>query len=281
MNNFRKEYREAGRRLDVPEITAMSVMDEERRRRQRRMWRRRRFAAEAATVCVLALCTAGTVTAVNYTRSVIRVTDNGFAIVDDVTAQRSGGAGEGSEDEYGGAIIPEQNNEDAGGQDGLALCEEDEAVELYAGEECEETSSEYNSLEQLREGEKNLILPVPDLGLLGEEITDQQYVVMDMWVMARIRAGDKMFLMSQTDYGNAQGHASAVTYGEDVCNERKYGTRQGCTYTVIDSVSEEGELPRIHAAISVNEYELIVDFIGYTEEEAYQVLENMDLSVYF
>lgn len=281
MNNFRKVYREAGKRLHVPKITAMSVMDEERRRRQKSVWRRRRFAAAAGTACILAVCMAGTATAVNYTRSIIRVTDSGFSIVDDVTAQRSGGAGEGSEEEYGGVIIPEQNSEEIARQSDVGVLGEGEEFALCDAEECEEESAEYTSLEQLWEGEEDLMLPVPDLDLLGEEITCQQYIVMNMWTMVRIQAGEKMFMMSQTDYRNTQGHASAVTYGEDVCNERKYSTRQGYTYTVIDSVQEEGKLPEIHAAISVNEFELIVDFTGYTQDEAYQILENMDLSVYF
>ena len=122
---------------------------------------------------------------------------------------------------------------------------------------------------------------MPDLSLLGGEITYQQYSVFGMWVFARIHAGEKLFMMHQTDYRDTNGHAAAVSYSGAVCNERKYSTGQGYIYTVIDSVEEEEEMPRIHAAISVNDYELIVDFIGYTEDEAYQILEHMDLGIYF
>lgn len=290
MNNFRKEYRETENRLYVPNITAMSVMDEERRKSQRRIWKKRRFAAAAGAACILMVGMAGTATAVSYTRSVIRVTDNGFSIVDDVTAGRSGGAGGDAGEEYGGVITPEQNNEYPEEQDGIALLDDEDGAALcdgkkrfavYDAEECEVESAEYNSLEQLREGEPDLVFPVPDLSLLGEKITYQQYLVFDMRVLARIHAGEKIFLMNQTDYRDTRGHAAAVSYAGTVCNERKYSTGQGYTYTVIDSVNEEEEHPRIHAAISVNDYELIVDFIGYTEDEAYQILEQMNLGVYF
>ena len=49
---------------------------------------------------------------------------------------------------------------------------------------------------------------------------------------------------------------------------------------VADTPGEEDSPNGIHAAISVGDYELIVDFYGYSEKEAFEVLDHLDLSVY-
>lgn len=56
--------------------------------------------------------------------------------------------------------------------------------------------------------------------------------------------------------------------------------KQGYTYTLVDSVKEEGEQLQIHGAVTVGSYEAYIDFMGYTEEEAVQVIESINLSEY-
>lgn len=49
---------------------------------------------------------------------------------------------------------------------------------------------------------------------------------------------------------------------------------------MVDSVKEEGEQLQIHGAVTVGSYEAYIDFMGYTEEEAVQVIESINLSEY-
>ena len=49
----------------------------------------------------------------------------------------------------------------------------------------------------------------------------------------------------------------------------------------VDSVrAEEEETLRIHGAATAGTYEIFIDFSGYTEEEARQVMDSIDLSLY-
>ena len=109
---------------------------------------------------------------------------------------------------------------------------------------------------------------------------EQRYLVTANQVMVRLARGDSVFMMRRSDYSGTLGHASATAYYDQISNQRQYTTEQGHTYTVIDTVREQ-DRTGIHAAIAVNTYEIIVDFYGYTQEAAYQILEQMDLSVYY
>ena len=44
--------------------------------------------------------------------------------------------------------------------------------------------------------------------------------------------------------------------------------------------AEGEETLRIHGAATAGTYEIFIDFSGYTEEEARQVMDSIDLSLY-
>jgi UPF0288 family protein (methanogenesis marker protein 3) len=49
----------------------------------------------------------------------------------------------------------------------------------------------------------------------------------------------------------------------------------------VDSVKEsEDDQLQIHGAVSVGTYEAYIDLIGYTEDEAKEIIESIDLSLY-
>ena len=50
---------------------------------------------------------------------------------------------------------------------------------------------------------------------------------------------------------------------------------------VFDTVDEAGNLESVHAVISVNGWDLTVSFGGFEEIEIEQVLDGLDLTVYY
>ena len=128
--------------------------------------------------------------------------------------------------------------------------------------------------------EEDFIFSVPAADI-GVDVEYADITVCGDWVMARYDAEGKVLWLERTDYGNTQGHASSKVFPGGVCNERSHTTPQGYTYTLIDSVREPGEETlQIHAAVSVGNYEAFIDFMGYTEEEAKEIMDSIDLSVY-
>lgn len=267
MNNFKKEYQEVVNTIRVPDITADTVLNDVRHQKSQKRSLGRQIMAVATAACMLVVLGTGTVTAVNYTRSIITVNDFGFDTADEKTALLNSG-------EDSGVIYEETE---------LTLKQIAEMENMVDGViECDDRKKEYSSLEEFRVAEPNLKAALPSYNLLGKNIAEQYYsLISDDWLMVRVCADDKLFMIDQRDYKGTDGHVSSTVYSSGVCNKRNYTTTQGFTYQVVDSVREEGEPLRIHAAISVNEIELIVDFDNYTEKEAYQILDDMDLSVYF
>lgn len=128
--------------------------------------------------------------------------------------------------------------------------------------------------------EENFVFSVPSADI-GVDVEYADITVCGDWVMARYDVDGKVLWLERTDYGNTQGHASSKVFPGGVCNERSHTTPQGYTYTLIDSVREPGEETlQIHAAVSVGNYEAFIDFMGYTEKEAKEIMDSIDLSVY-
>jgi len=136
--------------------------------------------------------------------------------------------------------------------------------------------SNYSSLVEFEENE-DIIFPQPLISVGAESVS---FTVCGGWAMARYDTGGKVVWVERTDYAGTSGHASSKVFPEGVCNERQYTTKQGYTYTLVDSVKEEGEQLQIHGAVTVGSYEAYIDFMGYTEEEAVQVIESINLSEY-
>ncbi|MGN1147120.1 MAG: hypothetical protein ACI4TB_01775 [Lachnospiraceae bacterium] len=276
MKDFREAYKEAVDGIQVPVITVEQIADEGRRKKIIQYRRYRKFMAVATAACVFLVCTAGVAAAAGYAKSVIKADEFGFKTADTETARLNNWA----EDEKG---LQEASLESAMVTEEAYDFQEDgdagiEAASVMEMEEVEQR--EYGSYAEFREGSQ-IPLALPDTALLGQPILSELYLVCgEDFLFARIDAEDRYFMINQSYYGETQGHASSIVYPDGVCNERSYTTVQGFTYTVIDSVNTGDEPPCIHAAISIGDYELIVDFDGYSEEEAFKILDAMDLTIY-
>ena len=150
--------------------------------------------------------------------------------------------------------------------------------EIMDGADMEISTVQYNSRKDLLAS--GITCSLPDRYLFGEITRERYYVVGDDYLMVDIESGDKTFYMDQSYFGNSSGHATSTVYGEKLTNKRNYVTKDGYLYVVADTPGEEDSPNGIHAAISVGDYELIVDFYGYSEKEAFEVLDHLDLSVY-
>ena len=66
----------------------------------------------------------------------------------------------------------------------------------------------------------------------------------------------------------------------EVANERSYTNCQGICFTMFDTV-ENGSVDSVHAVISLNGRDLSMDFKGITGQEVEEILDSMDMTVYF
>ena len=80
MREFKEAYKCAVDRLPKYHISAERVRDELHHRRLVRR-KRRRTAAQTAAAALFLVCGVGTATAMNYSRSIFEVTENGFTAV--------------------------------------------------------------------------------------------------------------------------------------------------------------------------------------------------------
>lgn len=267
MTDFRDAYKDAAEEIRQPDIDACSVLNKARRRRARL-----RYAGQKSVTIVtliLLVCAGGftTVRAADYFGSIIRVSDRGFVSGDVYTMTDSGGGAQkrsrNGEPEAGDGLY---GDDPAEMQDEIEIVELDEMLNLH-----------FDSVEDFQRECPERTIALPELIAQEEEV----HVVGDM-IYVRYKISDHQFIDIQCfDYHGSQGHSSAVSFGEEICNERSYTTSQGFTYTLIDSVAdlEDGE-QRIHGAVSVEYYEIFINFYGFEEDEAQQVLEGIDLSLY-
>ena len=287
MNDFRNCYQSAVKDMGILgmkdfHMDASQCMD--KGRHNRRMIRRMRRSAATvfSAACVVFLCGFGTVKAAEYFENVIQVKEWGFESADAATMARN-------EAEDAQAYIvseevgsPVQNGGSKGAADGRvreAVPEEKEAVQSLAEEvEVEEMPvKNYSSFEEFQKNE-DIIFPQPSISTEAEEM---RVTVCGEWAMIRYDMDGKVIWVERTDYADTQGHASSKVFPGGVCNERHYTTAQGYTYTLVDSVKEdEDDQLQIHGAVSVGTYEAYIDFVGYTEEEAKEIIESIDLSLY-
>lgn len=270
----------------------------------------RQWITVAASAAVLfVLCSAGSQAAKNYSKSFIFADENGFRTADEQTALDQVASS------YDEDAMMETMSEDVEDMPMLTALEGDEGAVYDEGadaqakqadesdsrdfyEECQQEAAEYDGDDpEITDGEgmeiatvqynsrKDLLASgitcsLPDRYLFEEITRERYYVVGDDYLMVDIESGDKTFYMDQSYFGNSSGHATSTVYGEKLTNKRNYVTKDGYLYVVADTPGEEDSPNGIHAAISVGDYELIVDFYGYSEKEAFEVLDHLDLSVY-
>lgn len=270
----------------------------------------RQWVTVAASAAVLfVLCSAGSQAAKNYSKSFIFADENGFRTADEQTALDQAASS------YDEDAMMETMTEDVEDMPMLTALEGDEGAVYDEGadaqakladesdsgnfyEECQQQAAEYDGDDpEITDGEgmeistvqynsrqdllaSGITCSLPDRYLFGEITRERYYVVGDDYLMVDIESGDKTFYMDQSYFGNSSGHATSTVYGEKLTNKRNYVTKDGYLYVVADTPGEEDSPNGIHAAISVGDYELIVDFYGYSEKEAFEVLDHLDLSVY-
>lgn len=270
----------------------------------------RQWITVAASAAVLfVLCSAGSQAAKNYSKSFIFADENGFRTADEQTALDQVASS------YDEDAMMETMSEDVEDMPMLTALEGDEGAVYDEGadaqakqadesdsrdfyEECQQEAAEYDGDDpEITDGEgmeistvqynsrqdllaSGITCSLPDRYLFGEITRERYYVVGDDYLMVDIESGDKTFYMDQSYFGNSSGHATSTVYGEKLTNKRNYVTKDGYLYVVADTPGEEDSPNGIHAAISVGDYELIVDFYGYSEKEAFEVLDHLDLSVY-
>lgn len=306
MNDFKDCYQSAVKDMNMLgmkkfHMDASSCIDERRHNR----WVIRRMRSTAVTAfsaaCVIFLCGFGTVKAAEYIENVIKVNEWGFESADTATMARTE-AGNPSAYIVSEEVELVQDEEKAEAEDMHIYREEDVETEsiletegaasdsaLSVGIEGKETvkSSSQNVMPvkyypSLVEFEKNedIIFPQPSINI-NAEVESANVTVCGEWAMVRYDMDGKVIWVERTDYANTQGHASSKVFPGGVCNERQYTTAQGYTYTLVDSIMEkEGEQLQIHGAVTVGTYEAYIDFMGYTEEEAKEIIESIDLSLY-
>lgn len=260
MRSFKEEYK---RELDQvgtfhPDVDQMS---NELYHYKLKRGRRRRIMISAASAAVMFLLVGGMATAMNHGGGFIRVRNNGFSI----TSENAGAAESG----------------DIAQQPSLAR-ERSRVTEAEPVAQCgayEVEAREYKALEDFRE-ESGIIVPVPDLQLVGGDDAEQYIHVFGNQVYIRIQDDqERNFTLVQVDHRNDKSYAAASSYSGKASNERNYTTAQGYTYKVID-IMDGDELVNIECAVSLYGRDLLVGFYGYTQEEAYEVLQSMDLGVY-
>ncbi|MCM1118036.1 MAG: hypothetical protein NC543_01560 [bacterium] len=216
----------------------------------------------AASAATLFLLVGGMAAAMNYGGGLIRVRDNGFSITsENAEAVDSGG----DQRQYPLSKVRSR----AVGAEPVEQCD---VHEIQA--------QEYESLEEFNE-RSGIIIPLPDLQLVGGDEAKQYIRVLDNQVYLRIQDDDqeRYFSLVQMDHRNDLSYAAASSYSGTVANERNYTTAQGYTYKVID-LMEGDELISIECAISLYGRDILAGFYGYTQEEAYAVLRSIDLGIY-
>ncbi|MDE7270570.1 MAG: hypothetical protein K2N81_08870 [Acetatifactor sp.] len=226
----------------------------------------------AVAAAILLLCSASTVTAVNYHRSRIRIEQQGYSLTS-LNEDTGVPEGIGEYEETGGGAkmrMAAYSTEESG--------TEGEGYLLKIMEE----QREYSSVEDFRRAEQ-ITMALPEPQLLGEEdIKWQIYVAGDGNSVTAVFVGDeeRSFMMHQWDTREFTGYAAATSYMGDSANEREITNSQGLSYVVFDSVEGE-EVTSTHAVISANGRELCMDFQGYDEATIEGTLNTLDLSVYF
>lgn len=260
MRSFKEEYKGEMDRAGTFHPDVNKVLDEFQRYRKKRD-RGRRIMISAASAATLFLLVGGMAAAMNYGGGFIHVRDNGFSITsENAQAMDSGGDRQ--------PPLSKERSRAAGAEP----TEQCYSLEIQA--------QEYDSLKEFDE-RSGVIMPLPDLQLVGGDDAKQYIHVLDSQVYVRIQDDDqdRYFSLVQMDHRNDLAYAAASAYSGVAENERNYTTAQGYTYKVID-LMEGDELLSIECAISLYGRDILAGFFGYTQEEAYAVLESIDLGIY-
>ena len=259
MRSFKEEYQREMDRAGTFHLDVKQVSDEIHHHKLKSI-RRRRIMISAASAAAVFLLIGGMATAMSYGSSLIRVRDNGFSITSDNAEVPDGG-------DMGQTPMSAKERQ-ARGAETVAQCSIREVE-----------AREYETLQDFQ-AESGIIVPVPDLQLVGGDTAEQRVHVVDNQVYIQIQdEQERTFTILQMDHRNDMAYAAASAYSGEAVNERSYTTTQGYTYKVID-IMDGNELVNIECAVSLYGRDLLVGFYGYTQEEAYDILKSIDLGIY-
>lgn len=278
MRNFKDVYHSAVEELPKYHMDMETVQKALQRRNMKAAARRKRLTSVAVAASVFLVCGITTVTAVNYHQSRIEIRNGGFSIV--------GGTNAAEEEKVLTAAVEEEDMQPevslARANDSVqadqSVTEEGPIEEL----ECSLLQEiEYTSLEEFQ-AKEDIVIAIPQTDWMGGCIESQRVIyIPDMsCVYITVWSEEGTFCMNQYDSREVEAYASSSVYVGEASNERTFTNRQGFTYQMFDSVENE-EIVSTHAAISINGRDLTLDFFGYDESVVEEVLDKLDLSVYF
>lgn len=259
MEKFGDAYKRAAGQLPEYAPDGRSTRDElgHRRMQRRRTGYVLARSCAAAAVCVL-LWGAGTAVANDYRESIISPTSDGFAV--------QGAQAAAAEKSQGGWAEK--------------LFREQEPSEICYMEEVIAESREYDSLQEFRQ-EETVVIALPDLEAFRTELPEEYAAVTEgKDVFLSLWGEERSFSMQLFDCREYDNYSSATSYGGESCNYRSFTTRQGISYMVFD-IALDGKIQSTHAVLSVNGRDLSMDFQGFGEEEIQEILDSVDLTVYF
>ena len=268
--NFKEVYKDAAREIVQPNIDAHSVLDEVRRRRVRKRQMIQKAATVASMLLVIGIGGITTTKAAGYLGSVIRVGEHGFVSGDVYTMTDTVPGFEENDDDSAmstvaeAKIMPEEGIPDAP----VHMNIEDVPMQ------------QFDSVEAFLAECQEIVIALPDLEVSEDGFESVQVVGESVFVRYQV-SEEKSVDIHRHDYSDSQGHTASVAFPGEICNERSYTTEQGFVYTLIDEVRLSEEEPmRIHGAISVECYEVYVNFYGFAEAEVTSILEGIDLGIY-
>lgn len=307
MNDFQKIYQESIEGLPGFSLDASTVLDEVRHRKRVVKRRRQMFSSALVTCSLLLVCGIGSITTADYFRN-RSMTDTQSRLAAGAEAGVTGiengaetgiesgteaGIREeaalleapvgGAENQAAAAAAPMSGEfmEEGSGQDEAGLQEKEEALLLE--ETAEEDIRWYDTIEEFRSRESAaLALPVIPQGEIEKLVI---YVTAGTADREEVSFYQKMqdgkaVQIQTVRYEDSQSRDPAREYGAEAVNEREYTTQAGYTYRLVDTAGEIALNRGVHAAISVDHFEMYADFWGYTQEQVQNMLESMDLSVY-
>lgn len=265
MDKFREAYRKAAEELPEFRVEAQKVQEELQHRRMRLPGGKRTLTKSCAAAAVLLLCSAGTAAAKNYHDSVISLRDDGFTIT---SAQETGREKVAPDIEMG--VMKPLPISDGPLAEGYAA----EYIVEYA------EYAEYDSLQEFLQEE--LAIAIPDLSAF-HAVFGQEYIAVTGGkdVFISLTGENCSFNMQQFDNRGCECYSSAASYGGKSANERSYTGRQGVSYVIFDILDEMGRVESTHAVLSVNGRDLTIDFRGFEESVIHEILNSMDLTVYY
>lgn len=293
MHNFREAYKNAVNELPGFRLEACRVQDELHHHRMTAARRKKTFISAAAAVCVFLICGAGTIAAVSYRGSEVKIFNNGFSFTNQTDCEEKcdlsrAAAGEsvlaGGAETAAAAAYPGETPSDRAVDGRNAKNAMGGALEPVELEAVPIETREYDTVEEFLAGE-DIVIAIPPADWLGEEenLDWQKVVVADAMNMVNVSYSfkdDSFFSMHQDDNRGTRGYASSSTYMGEAVNERDFINEQGIQYTLFDS-EEDGKIVSTHAAVCVNGRDITLDFFEYDVETVEKVLYQLDLSIYF